>query len=316
MRHVKDLCYEQLRAMSDDQITQAIGNPGTSSSKELPSHSKGDDVMEKDQESEEDSSGRECGKPKDKHANAEIVINISDVSEESEVEERSGVNERSEVIPRDTRGRGEVGMNERHTPASYNPPTTHSQRQQVFRRDRQDLPATEQGWSESTERHAPGHSQGNHSSLRRGSEGDGKERQSRHKPPDDGGPQAGNDKLLEMDLRRRALEAELRRTNADRASSNRPTTQWEREESKGAMAPIKVEEGSGRGETECEDVIMVHPECEEEEEEERGSETGTGQGSGDVLRVGELLEERLRERALQAMLSKKGQPTTKRNSTS
>lgn len=139
----------------------------------------------------------------------------------------------------------------------------------------------------------------------------------------------GSAQLLEMELRRRALEAELRRTNVEqRRSASKPsgvnTKQCSQEESLGTDEEVARNdvEHVGEFDVEYEDAILVHPEWEgserDEEEEGMGEYVGVG-GSGrggegcgiSKAGLGEMLEERLRERALQAMLNRRGKTNSK-----
>ena len=167
--------------------------------------------------------------------------------------------------------------------------------------------------------------------------------------PDSEALTVGSAQLLEMELRRRALEAELRRNNANRRASasdaHQPDRGEEEEEDEEGEEVVLVEKAkkgrkekeeeeeeekkeaeeggqedagvsgddslSERGDAMCEDAISLHPEFEGSEEgfggrEEVESSSGRHQEGGrGLLKVEEMLEERLRQRALQAMVGKK-----------
>jgi hypothetical protein len=128
----------------------------------------------------------------------------------------------------------------------------------------------------------------------------------------------GSAKLLEMELRQRALEAELRRNNTNRHASTKVPPHAHHSPGSRREKSAEEERDGGRDDGEggggfsegsdgmYEDVISLHPDYESSEEEERESEVEQGgSGRGCALKVRELLEERLRQRALQAMLEKK-----------
>ncbi len=113
--------------------------------------------------------------------------------------------------------------------------------------------------------------------------------------------------LLEMKLRRRALESELRRRSREkeklkeleeeRVQVRRAEEEIKRQKSQRTRVPSERQEHR----QEEEDVITLHPgdvEMTEEEGEEMEEE---GSGSGE----GELLEEELRKRALQSMWARR-----------
>ncbi len=114
--------------------------------------------------------------------------------------------------------------------------------------------------------------------------------------------------FLEMELRRRALEAELRRTNGGSttkrsggggANSGQSSTL--------DSGGVDGEEARDQGDTVCKDTRAARPDGHREvgDHVTQGSSGGGGGGAKDVLQVRELLEERLRQRALQAMLRAK-----------
>lgn len=126
----------------------------------------------------------------------------------------------------------------------------------------------------------------------------------------------GSAQLLEMELRRRALEAELRRNNASKHSESRvPFQRAGSTQGRGEILEENVAAEDGRSsvsdgrlsegeEMVCEDVILLHPEYEEQSEEEEGLMERDQRGQDDGRELLEL-EERLRQRALQSMLEKK-----------
>lgn len=130
----------------------------------------------------------------------------------------------------------------------------------------------------------------------------------------------GSAQLLEMELRSRALEAELRRNNASKCPEGRlpdaaSPEQHGRVENWTGEERMEEVEGDEEMDVMCEDVISLHPECDGNEEEEGGlGGHGEGQGGGGEsesgpLKMCEILEERLRQRALQAMLDKRKRNT-------
>ena len=118
--------------------------------------------------------------------------------------------------------------------------------------------------------------------------------------------------LLEMKLRRRALESELRRRSREKEKQR--DIELERAQVKMAEEEVLRQRAQGikiripaRG-SEDEDAITLHPRDEEEEivkggrgEEEEEEEEGGSASMED----GELLEERLRRRALQSMWARR-----------
>lgn len=120
--------------------------------------------------------------------------------------------------------------------------------------------------------------------------------------------------LLEMELRRRALEAELRRANS---VNERTSAEADRADDEG-----NVDDKGNLRVIADEDSISVHPQYDGDDDvggfssvklstsggAVRGEDTfeiGRSKKRPSVSNVGEFLEERLRERALQAMLAKK-----------
>ena len=119
--------------------------------------------------------------------------------------------------------------------------------------------------------------------------------------------------LLEMELRQRALEAELRRNANQKWLDSKQSIQADTEPREKEMTEdYKVGELVEKDATEMvkgdcrelnenseqnlqEDTISVHPQCEESEDEFLVSDTRRGGG------VGKFLEDRLRKRALQAL---------------
>ena len=120
------------------------------------------------------------------------------------------------------------------------------------------------------------------------------------------------DELLEMDLRRRALEAELRKTNAGRGKAggsrasrqsgqdpeaSQPSQSVERSESSRSSGDVverpksvKGPEGSRKESgVECEDLIAIHPEYRDSEEE------GVEEGEGRVSRRKERRRDRRKQ---------------------
>ena len=119
------------------------------------------------------------------------------------------------------------------------------------------------------------------------------------------------DELLEMDLRRRALEAELRKTNADRGKAggsrasrksgqdpeaSQPSQSVEISESSRSSRDVEIPKsvkgsGGSRKESgvECEDLIAIHPEYRDSEEE------GVEEGEGRVSRRKERRRDRRKQ---------------------
>ena len=211
----------------------------------------------------------------------EIVLDVSDVSEGSEAADEDDMQTgRDEITDSRSANAALIG------PVLPSPPPPPAQRSQV-----------PDSWKPSDEK----------------MEEEGRGERDGHRAPEDsniatpstrGRPHQGSsmvvpeaDQFLEMDLRRRALEAELRRTNSEHNRQSHTCM----EASSGLVSRHDDQAGTEEGDGENEDIILVHPppeEAEEEEEEREGVQEP-------VLKVGELLEERLRERALQAMLAKR-----------
>ena len=132
---------------------------------------------------------------------------------------------------------------------------------------------------------------------------------------------AGTDELLEVKLRRRAMQSKQR--HSDRKKCEESRTEEPRQAQAGKNKELvasrrldnqsAVQEWNGEVEqTHSEDVISMHPQCESKEEEEEEEERFSGgKVEGGRMGVTENLEEKLRRRALQSMLARrKANPST------
>lgn len=127
--------------------------------------------------------------------------------------------------------------------------------------------------------------------------------------------------LLEMKLRRRALESELRRSNRNKARSIGDKGAQQIQAGKGEDEEAVTHRGQttntvrnqstlerqdeAMNQTLGEDFISIHPQYEASREDEEEKEGGSADEGGGGMNVGDFLEERLRKRALQSMLARR-----------
>lgn len=360
VKHVRQLCYDQLNSMTDDQIIRAITNsaePEPSSSSLRGSESEIKQEPDKVEAKEEMvmevgvSGGASGGKWKDAGG---------DVRSSCAEEKNTGMLEEAVQMVLDVSDVSDGEASAAHTLLAE--PEDDSSKKKL------EVPMSE-GTSRKEDRGGGGHS---------GEEGGGSERREECCDDDGGGGGAmvdvrievepdkvehpnlmievGKDKsekqgasitseekknnvnlrlcgtteaaeLLEMKLRRRALESELRRSNRKKANECREKEAqqeqqaWNRSDKEVAASQalttnilrdqIAVQDQDETTEQPlCEDFISVHPQYEANEEEEDMGGGGTAEEGGERVDIGELLEERLRRRALQSMLAKRKATST------
>lgn len=323
MKQVKDICYEQLKTLSDEQITEAIAS---SSSMDISARlndligniesnqtgkqqdSSGGEAKDDTMEDVSDKSKQETVPTEEE--DDEIVINVSDVSEGSGISDNETRDGGCGCAP----PKSGSSVSEVSATPPLSTPVSSVKHKEVTDGGKQNLAAIDKTESDSDKndtRRGPGDSV---PTL---------DEDSKTGEPPVQGVQVGADEFLEMDLRRRALEAELRRTNTDRFPGSRQRHGRATSEASGSSREREEGKDGGKSFEESEDLIMLHPEIECRDSDEEGQEKGSGdsveEGRGDRGdqdgKVGELLEEKLRERALQAMFTRKGH-SLKRHSTS
>ena len=289
---MKELCYEQLKCMSDEELSKAIAKPEESSSSKSgisePVTNQKQSSSKEPQESEfkaDNGDTKTSSVPETRTLKSisddEIMINVSDVSEDeckisSKTEKGDAAGKKCiESVPDIYLSPCERQINKEEE--DKNIMSVNSRTCADLRLDKDDY--------------------------------DTKGQENKEKTKESCNPKVSQ--LLEMELRQRALEAELRRANSDnkRQYSESDTGLDEHLSAEDeVMRSDERESEESNEQLSCEDAISVHPQCNDSEEEFSGSwerGEGTGQGKCGIVNVGEFLEERLRERALQAMLKKK-----------
>ena len=357
LKRVKELCMEQLRSLSDEQISDAIaGNitePPPPTADSNTNHKQFEGAQEEEAESSEGGGGpgkavggQAAGETRvedlaQEEERGEIVIDVSDVSNSSMESDADDTNADSttedgkQSVPTHRRREHmETSLNTRLATPTRDEKNCEDQRhneRQTYAMDENQVFSQEDSQT---------HSQGEYGNL----SVEKHEQIEQYSPQaawrvesitplDDGGrsvetyPQVKKkhtlaaSQFLEMELRRRALEAEVRRNNDDRlceeggGSGSRGVSHSVGENSERTPA---VTDGGGRGDRgevggvggrdTCAGHSAVDPPNDGgvalEGHVTQVSDEGNG-GKDNMLKVRELLEERLRQRALQAMLKAK-----------
>ena len=335
MKQVRELCMEQLRNMTDEEITRAITNDTTTPS--LP-QSKDSNLSKNQATSDEEvldsgdsGAGRgevvvegkeSCGlvsedprrTPMEAEEEGEIVINVSDVTESS------AESDDSEDNPDKTTRHQALGTESAEdidlAPATK-PEEVSEQKDPVGAVTCEDDASISEDTNATESSHADEDAKVATASKEEDlAKNENEEASHRFSYEPDQHTLAAS-QFLEMELRRRALEAELRRSNDGKQSEGKAPrarrNSVHRSESL-TSGPLEEKEKREQRETEDSGDSCAHEDTDGAEKNGEGDlaiqglkedEVATENSNMNALQVRELLEERLRQRALQAMLRKK-----------